>query len=490
MADLQSMTLQERMITILNSEHSLSYKPHDLTFQEACNKWLIETGTINGVDYSSIDINKYSAKEVFSIIRHKDNMSLNTLRELIGEMGPYSLGLYSAKEALNKKDAVLLPFNNVLSLNFDSGDDEYVDIGDSDDLMVGTNVTVSTWFKNSSGTRAYMFQSRRGSTSTNLSVGVNMNASGAEEAGWIGIVIYTGSGHSYISVDGNVDDGAWHHFAATISDGGQKLYLDGSLIASATNAFPNDASGHHSIIGSNSGSDRFMNGNISEVALWNTVLDPDAITAIYNSRTPISLSSDSGNYDNSSNLKGWWRMGDGTDLPYPFIPNEKGTVGAELVVDGSSNWVGDFDVSGDISSWTSTDSGELAISHDSSNNAMQLTGGSSSSGKWVYYTATVEVGELYAVSLKMISRNNSGTTPNIRVGRTVGGTEYYNTYYSTFITQGKIFRASTNTTCIIAISVNGNDNDAGFDSISLKKVSEQTGLMINMEAGNIEGDAP
>ena len=121
---------------------------------------------------------------------------------------------------------------------------------------------------------------------------------------------------------------------------------------------------------------------------------------------------------------------------------------------------------------------------------MQLTGGSSSSGKWVYYTATVEVGELYAVSLKMISRNNSGTVPNIRVGRTVGGTEYYNTYYSTFITQGKIFRASTNTTCIIAISVNGNDNDAGFDSISLKKVREQTGLMTNMVAGDIEEDTP
>tara|TARA_R110000824_G_scaffold116641_4_gene268210 strand:- start:4516 stop:6855 length:2340 start_codon:yes stop_codon:yes gene_type:complete len=378
---------------------------------------------------------------------------------------------------------------NTYSLNFD-GDDEYVDIGDSDDLMVGTNVTISTWFKNSSGTRAYMFQSRRGSTSTNLSVGVNMNASGVEQAGWIGIVIYTGSGHSYTSVDGNVDDGAWHHFAVTISDGGQKLYLDGSEVASASNAFPNDASGHHSIIGSNSGSNRFMNGNIDEVALWNAVLDADAITAIYNSGAPTDLSSDSGDYDNSSNLQGWWRMGDNADLPYPFITDEKGTVGAELVVDGSSNWVGDFDVSGDISSWASTDSGELAISHDSSNNAMQLTGGSSSSAKWVYYTATVEVGELYAVSLKMISRNDSSTVPNIRVGRTVGGTEYFNIYYSSFITQGKIFRASTNTTCIIAIGVNGNDNDAGFDNISLKKVSEQTGFVTNMESADISTEVP
>jgi hypothetical protein len=211
-------------------------------------------------------------------------------------------------------DTTPVTFFNTRSLNFD-GNDEYVDIGDSDDLIVGTNVTISTWFKNSSGTRAYMFQSRRGATSSNLSVGVNMNASGAEQAGWIGIVIYTGSGHSYTSYNGNVDDGAWHHFVATVSDGSQKLYLDGSLIASSTNAFPNDASADHSLIGSNSGSNRFMNGNIDEVALWNVVLDADAITAIYNSGTPTNLNSDSGDYDNSSNLQGWWRMGDGDTYP-------------------------------------------------------------------------------------------------------------------------------------------------------------------------------
>ena len=52
---------------------------------------------------------------------------------------------------------------------------------------------------------------------------------------------------------------------------------------------------------------------MDEVAVWDTDLDAAAVTAIYNSGTPIALDADSGNYSNSSNLQGWWRMGDGTE---------------------------------------------------------------------------------------------------------------------------------------------------------------------------------
>jgi len=53
-------------------------------------------------------------------------------------------------------------------------------------------------------------------------------------------------------------------------------------------------------------------GNIDEVAIWNVELDADAVTAIYNSGTPINLASDSGDYDNSGDLKGYWRFEEGT----------------------------------------------------------------------------------------------------------------------------------------------------------------------------------
>ena len=50
-----------------------------------------------------------------------------------------------------------------------------------------------------------------------------------------------------------------------------------------------------------------INAIINEVAAWNTALDSDAITALYNSGVPLLPTSDSGNYDNSSALQGYWR---------------------------------------------------------------------------------------------------------------------------------------------------------------------------------------
>jgi len=102
MADLQSMTLQERMNDI-NSDGL-----HDYTFQEACNRFMKVTGTINSVDYSGIGLHDYTPEEAFSIIRHKANIRSKDLTELINEMGPYGAHDYTATEALNKKDDVIV----------------------------------------------------------------------------------------------------------------------------------------------------------------------------------------------------------------------------------------------------------------------------------------------------------------------------------------------------------------------------------------------
>jgi len=377
---------------------------------------------------------------------------------------------------------------NTFSLDFD-GSNDYVALGNlglSDSLGA---ITKSIWYKTTTTGTEVIWDIEFGAKDNGFYI------SGGESPPAIKCELSWSSGSTEIVLRANADvnDGNWHHLAMTYDGTSFTTYFDGvQQNTSDSDAGETIRHGFSSVLGQRflSGGYNFE-GNIDEVAVWNTALDGDAVKAIYNGGNPTDLKVDNGAYDEyTDNLQGYWRMGDGTDLPYPFITDEKGTVGSELVVDGSSNWVGDFDVSGDISSWASTDSGELAISHDSSNNAMQLTGGSASSGKWAYYTATVEVGESYAVSVKMISRNDSGTVPNLRVGRTIGGTEYFNTYWTSFITQGTIFTASTNTTCIIAIGVNGNNNDAGFDNISLKKVSGNTGLMTNMVVGDIEEDTP
>jgi len=67
-----------------------------------------------------------------------------------------------------------------------------------------------------------------------------------------------------------------------------------------------------------------INGNnimdnviIHSVAIWNTPLDSSNITAVFNSGNigGFDLLSDGGNYDQSSALKHWWRLGlDSTDI--------------------------------------------------------------------------------------------------------------------------------------------------------------------------------
>tara|TARA_Y100000114_G_scaffold117797_1_gene112190 strand:- start:198 stop:1796 length:1599 start_codon:yes stop_codon:yes gene_type:complete len=52
-------------------------------------------------------------------------------------------------------------------------------------------------------------------------------------------------------------------------------------------------------------------GGLDEFAIFNTVLDSDAVTAIYNNGSPLNLKFDQGNYDNSSDLQTYYRMGDG-----------------------------------------------------------------------------------------------------------------------------------------------------------------------------------
>ena len=60
-------------------------------------------------------------------------------------------------------------------------------------------------------------------------------------------------------------------------------------------------------------------GKIDEVAIWNVALDSANIKAIYNSGDPTDLTTDSGDYDQSSDLIMYLRMGDdnsgsGTDV--------------------------------------------------------------------------------------------------------------------------------------------------------------------------------
>ena len=110
----------------------------------------------------------------------------------------------------------------------------------------------------------------------------------------------------------------WQHVALVLS-GGTGVLMYRNAVAVLDSNFSAVLDTVHGAYGTTIGgifwSSNFIQtypGNIDEVAIWNVELDADAITAIYNSGVPIDLASDSGNYDNSGDLVGYWRFEEGS----------------------------------------------------------------------------------------------------------------------------------------------------------------------------------
>ena len=98
----------------------------------------------------------------------------------------------------------------------------------------------------------------------------------------------------------------WNHYVLTYDGSDLKLYINGSLGDTNSTNSGTVASNAIGIADLHVASDTFSftwPGVSDEWGFWNEALTAAEITAIYNSGTPLSLSSDSGNYASSANLK-------------------------------------------------------------------------------------------------------------------------------------------------------------------------------------------
>ena len=214
--------------------------------------------------------------------------------------------------------------SNTKSIAFDGANDH---ITTPDEVQTVDNCTISIWFKSSKTSGFQNFFTK------NDSLYYFATNNGKLYFKWVG----TGVGvmHDEESWT-SMCDGNWHHHVLVLVGGDRvasevRWYMDGSLEETIGANEEGYIYGYDTgvlgsgewAIGHYNGRNTF-NGSIDEVAVWHGVeLDADAIAAIYNSGTPIDLSVDSGNYDNSGDLSHWWRMGDGDT--YPTITDNEGS---------------------------------------------------------------------------------------------------------------------------------------------------------------------
>ena len=114
-------------------------------------------------------------------------------------------------------------------------------------------------------------------------------------------------------------DTNWHHYAITSTNPGGGLqatvvvYEDGSPVSVVNASFGSSAAGLTvNTIGATSSGSNGFDGLLYQIALYDEVLDANAVTAIYNDGTPIDITADSGDYDNSGDLTHLWNFTEGS----------------------------------------------------------------------------------------------------------------------------------------------------------------------------------
>jgi hypothetical protein len=165
----------------------------------------------------------------------------------------------------------------------------------------------------------------------------------------------------------------WIHVAVSSDDGVNNVYVDGILLETETDTTLSTSAGE-SYIGRYSSA--YFAGNISEVAIYSSVLTSSQIKEIYNDRKPFNHK----DWGGKTTLVNWWRMGDGTldkwggnpDASFnSFLVTDEvnPTIGNDLITNGAfasdSGWTkgSGWSISGGTASRASGESSNSAIEH-------------------------------------------------------------------------------------------------------------------------------
>ena len=276
------------------------------------------------------------------------------------------------------------------------------------------------------------------------------------------------------STEGDTADGTliahdtnWHYYAITCNSGTIAMYQDGVALSM------NDSSISDNIVISNishTSSPQAFNGNISEVAIYNSALTVNQVKTIYNGREPYNHKEGVA----SGNLTSWYRMGDGaldkknSDTLITnsgIIANEvSSTLGSNLVANGT------FDADSDWTKGTgwSIGSGVATATSVSSQELTQDVG--------------AVADKTYKISFDMTSFTEGFLSFNVG-----GGAESY-----ALLSTGHVYayQRATNTNDLRFDDGGPGTLTCSIDNVKVKEVTGNPALPVNMGKNDIEGDTP
>ena len=208
---------------------------------------------------------------------------------------------------------------NNFSMNFDSASSQYIQTNVDLAYTTFPNISLACWVKmNKSDLSNFTIYYPVGVIASAFPNGSPIRVYAKNlSAGGSTVIVVQGSTTAETSTD--LSDGNWHHIVQTCEydSGGTicNVYVDGTkeitnhLLRSYAPLTGN------LFIGSKDSTSNFFEGKVDEVAAWSTILTADAIAEIYNATANntgkvLDLNTDSGNYNASSNLVYFNRLGD------------------------------------------------------------------------------------------------------------------------------------------------------------------------------------
>ncbi len=182
-----------------------------------------------------------------------------------------------------------IPTGTTFSMDTVSGEGTSLSLDGNDFVSVLLDVseasyTSSLWFKTTTSGRGLLSV-----VDSDLGVGghdrhVFLNGTNMAARTW--------SNETISSSARNFADGMWHHVVHTFggSIGGQRIYVDGALVASGNKANSDFHWQQRVNIGfSNDAANDYFNGLIDDVAIWSAAPSPQAIAALYACTSPPEL---------------------------------------------------------------------------------------------------------------------------------------------------------------------------------------------------------
>ena len=212
------------------------------------------------------------------------------------------------------------PDNGDYSLSFD-GENDYIDFGTSTTTEISSHISIVAWFKlnNFNNGLSTLIMKESTSLSDNNAYGINKTYNG----NGLDFVIGDGNSNNVVSTQ-ELQPDKWYYLVCTNDGVTSKIYIDGILhdeISSGNPAGPNEnlKMGLHSTL---STSDRYWNGAIDNVSLWNVALDQDQIQ-FYMSNKPAG---------DEAGLVADWRFNSGAgDMLYDHSGNQNhGTINGSI----------------------------------------------------------------------------------------------------------------------------------------------------------------